>query len=284
MEDVDLFPYWQYKTVGDNKVRDAHKKLHNMIFLAGKMGSVQPPNAWKCRCDFEKLDESELPKGIKKEDIKNAEEIAMKKLGDTLVDKKGTTALQQMQNTGFDKNRAEIATAFTESQMYIKNFDDSKLGIKTMYGEEKYKDVLWENIDKSKLPEIKTDLKNNTEAKKFLDKKKNENGDIVYNDYNNRPIQIFKKTIDSHLSETKKYKERYKYVNSIDDILKNPDEVWLVKTKETRYTYNYIKFYKEEPVVIIVEIEKDRLININTFFNFTDDSAFRKGILIKKYK
>ena len=130
--------------------------------------------------------------------------------------------------------------------MYIKNFDDSKLGIKAMYGEDKYKDVLWKNIDKSKLPKIKTDLKNNTEAKKFLDKKKNENGDIVYNDYNNRPIQINDKTIKSHLSEKSKYKDRYKYVNSIDGILKNPDEVWLKgKGGDTGYTYNYIKLCYE---------------------------------------
>lgn len=52
MRQTDVFPFWQYKTAGDGRVRPAHTALHNRIFPAGHeiWQRIFPPWGWGCRC------------------------------------------------------------------------------------------------------------------------------------------------------------------------------------------------------------------------------------------
>ena len=52
MRQTDVFPFWQYKTAGDGRVRPAHTALHNRIFPAGHeiWQRIFPPSGWGCRC------------------------------------------------------------------------------------------------------------------------------------------------------------------------------------------------------------------------------------------
>lgn len=52
MEQVDVFPYWQYKTHGDGNVRPSHMALNGKIFPAGHeiWQRIFPPWDWGCRC------------------------------------------------------------------------------------------------------------------------------------------------------------------------------------------------------------------------------------------
>lgn len=52
MAQKDVFPYWQYKTFGDGKVRPAHRELQGRIFPAGHpiWQRIFPPWGWGCRC------------------------------------------------------------------------------------------------------------------------------------------------------------------------------------------------------------------------------------------
>lgn len=52
MEQVDVFPYWQYKTHGDGNVRPSHMALNGKIFPAGHQiwQRIFPPWDWGCRC------------------------------------------------------------------------------------------------------------------------------------------------------------------------------------------------------------------------------------------
>lgn len=49
---TDVFPYWQYKTVGDERVRPSHVALNGKIFPAGHViwQRIFPPWDWGCRC------------------------------------------------------------------------------------------------------------------------------------------------------------------------------------------------------------------------------------------
>ncbi len=52
MQQVDVFPYWQYKTHGDGNVRPNHAALNGKIFPAGHeiWQRIFPPWDWGCRC------------------------------------------------------------------------------------------------------------------------------------------------------------------------------------------------------------------------------------------
>jgi SPP1 gp7 family putative phage head morphogenesis protein len=52
MQQVDVFPFWQYKTHGDGRVRPSHAALNGKIFPAGHQiwQRIFPPHDWGCRC------------------------------------------------------------------------------------------------------------------------------------------------------------------------------------------------------------------------------------------
>ncbi len=54
-----LFPYLQYQTAGDGRVRPEHASLNNIIKKVDDpfWDKYMPPNGWNCRCDVIQLDE-----------------------------------------------------------------------------------------------------------------------------------------------------------------------------------------------------------------------------------
>jgi SPP1 gp7 family putative phage head morphogenesis protein len=51
-EDKDLYPYWQYETRHDNRVRHEHRELDGKVFRIGDVygDRIFPPSDWNCRC------------------------------------------------------------------------------------------------------------------------------------------------------------------------------------------------------------------------------------------
>ncbi|MGV4446381.1 PBECR2 nuclease fold domain-containing protein, partial [Ornithobacterium rhinotracheale] len=72
----------------------------------------------------------------------------------------------------------------------------------------------------------------------------------------------------------------------VQEVLKNPDEVWLNEYKNGKYQSNYIKFYRDKMLIVNVELnKKSQGIEVNTWFGGkVADKDLRKGILIKKRK
>ncbi len=62
METSDLYPYWEYKTEEDDRVRDEHAALEGQIFRLGdpESDACYPPNDFNCRCHSELVDNQEL--------------------------------------------------------------------------------------------------------------------------------------------------------------------------------------------------------------------------------
>ena len=62
-----LRPYWQYKTVGDGRVRENHAAMHNKIYPCDSSvwKSWFPPNGFRCRCGVISLTEEQAKeKGV----------------------------------------------------------------------------------------------------------------------------------------------------------------------------------------------------------------------------
>ena len=60
--DSDLYPYWQYQGVMDEREREEHVDLEGLIFRIGDPDGDEcyPPNDWNCRCSAEQVDDQYL--------------------------------------------------------------------------------------------------------------------------------------------------------------------------------------------------------------------------------
>ncbi len=70
LEEVDIAPYWQYKTMADGRERLEHRALHNKVFKADDpfWDNFYPPNGWGCRCYVVNLTKRQVEKqGLKVE-------------------------------------------------------------------------------------------------------------------------------------------------------------------------------------------------------------------------
>jgi len=68
MEDKDLYPYWIYKGVMDDRERPEHVELEGKVFRIGEPEGDDcfPPGDWNCRCEGEAVDDDYLDeKGLK---------------------------------------------------------------------------------------------------------------------------------------------------------------------------------------------------------------------------
>jgi len=61
-DNKDLFPYLQYRTIGDGRVRDEHAVLDNVIKRADDAfwQNYYPSNGWNCRCTVIQLRSGEV--------------------------------------------------------------------------------------------------------------------------------------------------------------------------------------------------------------------------------
>lgn len=61
-EDADLYPYWVYKGVMDDREREEHVELEDQVFRIGdpEGDDVFPPNDFNCRCSGEQVDDQYL--------------------------------------------------------------------------------------------------------------------------------------------------------------------------------------------------------------------------------
>lgn len=62
LETADRRPFWQYMTVSDPRVREAHRPLHAVVYAAVNAfwAAFYPPNGFNCRCYVKSLSESQV--------------------------------------------------------------------------------------------------------------------------------------------------------------------------------------------------------------------------------
>jgi SPP1 gp7 family putative phage head morphogenesis protein len=276
---TQLFPYWQYKTVGDDKVRDSHRKLHDIILPANdpRWNKIWPPNGWKCRCYVI----AKMANEVEGYDFDAARVVVDKYLAS---DEWAKDAAQ-----GFGTNRAQSWEVFKENQLYIKKFP--RMAKKLL------KNVNYNTYGLKSYEQMRSQLGGTLQRwggtiEEYAKTLKVEDGKSFFTDYNGRSIQF---DADDWLKmhAGKKATQRAPYMKAVAETLQQPDEVWI--TPDTLNQYVFLKYYKDEALAVIGEVKAGTVYKVKTFFPVREKvkaaskekwkelvTKYRRGLLIKK--
>lgn len=269
-----VLPLWVYRTVGDGQVRPEHAALDGLTLPADDptWSEIYPPNDWGCRCWVDAIMADEFE-------------------GDTDAERgkvqtfMSTPAWKRAAAQGWGVNRAESAEVFTANQMYIRKFPDRAASLVgklycSHYG----------------LPSFGKRLAAATESLQEFTGKPSE-----WLAKNGRMADFSGKTVAMPASRLKggttgeNGASRAALLGSLQDVLKNPDEVWLNDYKTAFNCYNYIKFYQGKAVNVVCSIHDGKTLEVDTWLEIGPESAgpklaktvdprwrYRRGLLIKK--
>ena len=273
----NIFPYWKYVTVGDDKVREEHRALDGVIlpFNDKRWDKIFPPNGWKCRCYIVPM--------MKHEVTAEMVEKSRKRVDDYFK----TYDWQMAEQQGWGVNRGKRAEIFSANQMYIRKFP----GMAAKYMKRiKPSDWGLENslkkLTTGERPEV---VPYTGTADEWWNIKAVEmDGEMVLpvKDRVGRTWYMKRTDYDIHTTNVKKSRDfRTKFLSCIDEILSDPDEVWLSHeykdegNPESRLNnWISIRYYNGKALACVCKLEKDRMV-FKSWYELMNPKV-RSGILI----
>lgn len=275
LKQVDLFPYWQYKTVGDEKVRHSHALLDNIVlpWNSPYWKYIMPPNDWNCRCYIVARTKAEVtPEQLRDSEAKIKAYI-------------GSEAFKTASKGGWGINRANKGMVFAENQHYATNYLDAtqkldKLDFRN-YKLDALKAIFEQQRGGQFKPAFGKDQKDEAVSTFFNELEKATAKKYQLPDFNNRPVLISKSTVKAHTMESKpKYADRHQYLELLPEIIKSPDEVWLHNYGSQLNNYVYIKYYNGTAITVVTRLNNVFKLEVESWFIIEGDEL-RRGLLIK---
>lgn len=238
-----LYPYYQFKTRKDSRVRDEHSRLDDKVYSADDpaWSVIVPPLDWNCRCYFIQLTRSESGD-------KTIEPISSEADVKNIIDEAGI-------GKDFRRNPGETASIWGK---WIK----SKL--KEMDTKAIYNDML--EYVKANKPEGDAPMLEVTKLEKV-----------------NESLGKFERKPQADYDTDKiliSADEKSRQV--VAKILKQPNEVWgktTVKDGKSISTVNYIKNSGKGSV--IASVVNGELVEVKILNSFKELDKYRKGTLMK---
>lgn len=280
---ADLFPYWEYRTVGDRHVRKEHEKLDGLIlpYNDPRWDKLFPPNGWNCRCFIVPRMASEFSK---------SRIAAMRKRADKYFKSK---EFKFNQAQGWGVNRGKISEIFTANQQYVTKQPGKAARLLNSLKASDYGLPSYSNARKvatANLPEYSGKPSQFYASLEVINSplQGGKGGVSVLRDYNNRPLELEAKNFETHT--TGKKASRVKQLEAMRQTMKEPDEVWINGQQESRDLNDlvYIKYYQDKAMIVIGDIRKSQASSVSTWFTLTEKKRviekYRRGILIKSNK
>ena len=282
IRELNVTKYLQWKTVGDTHVRQSHQILEGKIFdlSKDKTMAIFPPKDWGCRCEL-------------------VQYIGEPNENDVTTSEQALADIGLANNPKWNVNRGEIAQVFTANEYYYK-----ASGLKQVFE----RDLDFLTFDKYKLPALnsiqnlpalKIDNSINPQNVKELFKKEAGTDYMGFTDYLGRKLSLKQSNFKKHTTGiytkpvqkgTDNKGERHKLFPFVEDVLKNPNEVYLVDYKKrenaTDFQANYLKFFTDEKgknrCILVNTTATSEGCEINTWFELDKESNRRRGYLIHK--
>lgn len=265
----DVFPFWEYRTVRDGRVRPWHEALDGVILPAGDplWNKIFPPNGWNCRCRV-------LPR------LRNevtAERLRLSRARAQAYIESPAFAKEAAQ--GFGINKGDSGMVFGENQMYIRRFiggAEAKINQLNhlVYGMPAFQEA--RKIANANVPVFTA----NTSA--FLDELEDLNGERVLRDFNNKPMVVSRGNLrPANAGRTEERTHRVEHLSAAREAIAKPHEVWLQGKKFERAVY--VRYYNDDTAVAIGEIENGRLVLKRWFLILEtgeQPTEIRKGLIV----
>ena len=272
-EKDNITSFVKYQTIGDEKVRPQHQVLDGKIFnLEDKEAmDLWPPNGYGCRCEMVQYLGDHKGRVTKGTDAKT----------------KIYQADPKYKNSQFEINRGDLKQVFTKKQFYsdIKRLPE-KLNQMTF---DKYGLKKWDEFKDSLKPILLDNTITEDNVKELFKPLENSKKKMGFADYLGRKMVLNKKIFSRHTTGyyINDDEQRHLLFPHIEDILKNPSEVWLSTHDKKGFQTNYIKHYQDMSVMVSTTLsEADKGIQIETWFKIDYEKPLerRKGLLIYKKK
>lgn len=291
-----LFPYWEYKTVGDSKVRPEHADLDGLIlpYNSPKWDEIYPPNGWNCRC-------SVAPR--MKHEVEGR--VDLKEMYSRVEKYQTSPEWQSAKAQGWGINRSETAEIFDANQQYIHKLPThASRAIDDLHAQHYGLDTVSKLMKRSATSAPET----HKHEQDIWNEVAGQSETLVLSDYRGRKIVLDHKSFLAHTE--KKNDNRIGRWDAMLETLTDPTEVWIHRErgKDVNKLYKkrrtgmapkgidklitqddiaIIKYYQDKVIVVNVKIEQDRLV-LKTWYelrlkkNTIDDK--RRGLLIHNKK
>lgn len=267
---VRLFPFWEYRTVGDDKVREEHAALNGLILPASdaRWKQIYPPNGWGCRCYV-------VPR--MRQEAETVDFERMRKQCDRYFE---TAEFKKSAAQGFGVNRAELGLVFTANQQYIRKFPNKAAKYLNRLGAADYG-----------LPTVaKRQAASGGDMPRFTGMAaewfaaRQRNGAVILKDWQDRGVTLTEKTYRGHT--TGSHAGRVEYLQAMTETLTTPDEVWLntERGKAAYENYTMIRYYRDVVIVVCCKIEQGKVNALKTWFPLEMKArvinSVRRGLLV----
>lgn len=266
LKQTKTFPYWQYKTIGDERVRDEHRLLHDAVFpvyieqngrqvLNPIWKKIFPPNGWGCRCYVVPRLASEVtPDMIRESEARMA-----------LFEK--TEEWAKSRKAGFGINRADMQEVFTRDQFYTNN-PDKAMEKAANTGFDLYglrpADLVQQAIATRM---IAADTNKAAAVASFMDAHTLGQG-AQLRDYAGRTLDISREQVAAG---------DFRHLRYLPEVINQPDEVWI--NEPSLSTFTYLKYFKNTILQVMARLGAGGELELS---NWKEGADNRKGILIKK--
>lgn len=262
-EQEETFPYWQYVTAGDGKVREEHRKLNGIILPANdpRWAKIYPPNGWNCRCRIRPL---------MRHEVEGVDFDANRKVVDGYF---STPEWKKGEDQGFGINRAVRGLVFTSNQFYVRKFPNiAKKELATLT------DAQWgiPNYEASQKAAEGALKRYDNDFTTWWAKQQKEGKTAAFVDYKARNIG---------LEESVAKKANTELLDAVDSVFGKPTEVWINGAAGVDFsTYCFIKFYSDTAIVATATIVKGNIYGITSIVEVAKSAAskYRCGLLIKR--
>ena len=264
-EQKEVFPWLQYQTKDDNRVRAEHDRLNGIVLAADDpfWSYYYPPNGWRCRCTVKPFTDAQLEKQkLVPADTDTATKSAEKEVKDSywkhntgtseLFSRQGTVYFKAMPNEGEKQLSAVENYGMPSVERIYERFSDQFSPVQGCKSEADFK-TFWDNMA----------------GKKEGIKLQDSTGIALH-----FPKNVYQQTIDQgHCNIAK----------SAFALLRNANEIWASdQNSETELSRTYIGYYLNKPIVLLA----DQKGMVQTFYQWDKPHAelekLRKGLLIKR--
>jgi SPP1 gp7 family putative phage head morphogenesis protein len=266
MGQLDAFPFWEYRTIGDGRVRDAHKAIHGVILPANHQlwAKVFPPNGWGCRCYVVPRLASEVNEAKVKEDVNFVQSFIEK-------DEEWMKAKKQ----GFAVNRANIQEVFTQAQQYSKTPDKILTKVSKMSASMWKMKAAQELQDKAEREFVD---RQETIQEELWSRHQIDSKTMALADYAQRPIELDKAQIASVTGD------RLKILSQLEDVLSQPDEVWINDVSgRAMDSFVYLRYYRGETIRVVAKLNERGDLSVSYWDSIqANPETARRGLPIRK--